>query len=98
MLPPLKPATPPRRPSKRPAGRFAALNEFTDFSMAGLTAAEVRVWVVLYRDTKPNGLARTGQSDIARRAGLKPRSVKYAVAGLSRKGLRNGSKRVRQRP
>jgi hypothetical protein len=44
------------------------MNAFVDFSMAGLTGAEVKVWLILYRDTKATGLARTGQTDLARRA------------------------------
>lgn len=74
---------PPRR-----AERFAVLNAFADLSLAGLTGAEVKVWLILYRDTKAvTGTARTGQTDIARRAGLKPRTVRYALASLEEKGL-----------
>jgi hypothetical protein len=67
--------------------RFAALNAFIDMGMANLTGAETKVWLILYRDTKANGLARTGQTDIARRAGLKPRMVRYALKSLEAKGL-----------
>ena len=67
--------------------RFAALNAFVDFGVAKLTGAEVKVWLILYRDTKANGLARTGQTDIARRAGLRPRMVRYALAKLEAKGM-----------
>lgn len=67
--------------------RFAVLNAFTDFTMSELTGAEVRVWVMLFRDTKTTGTARTGQTDLARRAGLSVRMVKYALASLRAKGL-----------
>lgn len=69
--------------------RFAVLNAFVDFGIAdaGLTPAEALVWLVLYRDTKGDGLARTGQADIARRAGLDVRTVRRAVASLEAKGL-----------
>jgi hypothetical protein len=67
--------------------RFATLNAFVDMGMAGLTRAEVKVWLILFRDTKANGTARTGQRDIARRAGLKPRMVRYALASLEAKGM-----------
>jgi len=63
------------------------LNSFVDMGMANLTGAEVRTWLVLYRDVKGNGFARTGQADIARRAGLKPRMVRYALKSLEAKGL-----------
>ena len=55
----------------RRAERFGMLNDFADVSLAGLTGAEVKVWLILFRDTKAaTGTARTGQADIARRAGL----------------------------
>jgi hypothetical protein len=80
--------TPAAKPKRRTRSeRFAVLNAFVDFSMAGLTGAEVKVWLILYRDTKANGLARTGQADIARRAGLRPRMVRYALAKLEAKGM-----------
>jgi hypothetical protein len=49
--------------------------------------AELAVWMVLWRDTKPNGLAQTGQADIARRAGVSDRAVRDALRGLALKGL-----------
>ena len=69
--------------------RFAALNAFVDFGIADakLTPAEAIVWLVLFRDTKANGLARTAQADIARRAGLDVRTVRRAVASLEAKGM-----------
>lgn len=75
--------------SKRYArsGRFAALNDFVDFTLDGLTGAEVKVWLILFRDTKANGLARTGQTDIARRAGLSVRGVQKIISRLEAKGL-----------
>lgn len=54
---------------RRTAGRFAVLNSFVDFALAGLGRADMAVWLILYRDTK-DGIARTGQTDIARRAGV----------------------------
>ena len=73
----------------RPAGpaRWGHLNGFVDVTLRDLTPAEVRVWLVLFRDTKPNGTARTGQADIARRAGLSVRMVKKAVKRLVERGL-----------
>lgn len=71
------------------SARFAALNAFVDFGIAtaGLTPAEALTWLILYRDTKGDGIARTAQSDIARRAGLSVRGVKKAVQALTAKGL-----------
>jgi hypothetical protein len=73
---------PPRR-----GERFAVLNTFADFALAGLTGAEVKVWLILFRDTKKTGTARTGQSDIARRAGIDVRTVRRTLAKLERAGL-----------
>lgn len=74
--------------AKRKAGdRFAVLNAFIDFTMGELDRAEMAVWFALYRDTKPDGLARTSQADLARRAGTTDRTVRRAIADLERRGL-----------
>ena len=68
--------------------RFAVLNAFTDCSLAKLTGSEAKVWLILFRDTKAaTGTARTGQADIARRAGLSVRAVQIALRKLETKGL-----------
>jgi hypothetical protein len=69
--------------------RFAVLNAFVDFGIAdaGLTPAEIATWLVLFRDTKAEGTARTSQGDIARRANLDVRTVRRAVASLARRGM-----------
>ena len=83
-------SAPPAKP-KRQSGRgerFAALNAFTDYALADLTGAQVKVWLILFRDAKAaTGTARTGQADIARRAGLEPRTVRRALASLEAKGM-----------
>jgi hypothetical protein len=79
-----------RKPKQRARSeRFAVLNAFVDYGIATakLTAAEIAVWLVLFRDTKPSGTARTGQADIARRTGLDVRTVRRAVATLTTKGM-----------
>ena len=81
---------PKKRAARRPArgARFEMLNTFADVALAGLTGAETKVWLILFRDTKAaTGTARTGQTDIARRAGLQPRTVRRALAGLEATGL-----------
>lgn len=87
-VPPPSPRAP--KPHRRTRSqRFAVLNAFVDFGIAAadLTPAEALVWLVLFRDTKAEGTARTAQADIARRAGLSVRGVKKAVRTLSAKGL-----------
>ena len=58
------------------SGRFQSINSFIDVTMARLTPAERGVWLVLWRDTKPDGLARTSQVDMARRSGISDRAVR----------------------
>lgn len=73
---------------KRKSGdRFALLNAFVDFTMKDLDRAEAFVWFALYRDTKADGLARTSQADLARRAGINARTARRAIASLKKKGL-----------
>ena len=77
VLPPLESDTEPdigtlskaKGPGNRhqAAERFAVLNAFVDFALKGLTRNEIAVWLVLYRDTR-NGVVKTSQADIARRA------------------------------
>lgn len=99
ILPPdatLRPDEEPGRPAptakpQRRSGRgerFAVLNAFADCALADLTGAETKVWLILFRDMKAaTGTARTGQADLARRAGLKPRTVRRALAALEAKGM-----------
>jgi hypothetical protein len=68
-------------------GRFQCVNAFLDVTMAGLDRAELAVWLLLWRDTKLDGLARTSQADLARRAGCNPRTVRRALAVLEVAGL-----------
>jgi hypothetical protein len=76
------------KPDRRSTGdRFAVVNAFVDFTAGTLTRAEVLVWLVLWRDTKRDGTARTSQADLARRAGVNLKTVKRAVAGLRRRRL-----------
>ena len=74
-------------PARRKGDRFAVLNAFVDFTMQELPRSEVLVWLTLFRDTKPDGIAQTSQADLARRAGVNIGTAKRAVAGLRRRGL-----------
>ena len=75
------------RERRHSSNRFAVLNAFLDMTAGALTRAELLTWLVLYRDTKPNGTARTAQGDIARRAGVSSRAVRFALKRLVRHGL-----------
>jgi hypothetical protein len=48
-----------RTTKRRSVLRFEILNSFVDEGMARLSPHEATVWIVLYRDTKPDGSART---------------------------------------
>ena len=80
---------PKRTPSKRASAarqRFAMLNRFVDVGLRGIDATAAKVWLILYRDTR-DGIARTGQGDMAHRAGLSTRTVRRALARLESAGL-----------
>ena len=97
VLPPMERAEPRRTTAVQPkvkqksnnrktGNRFAILNAFVDATAAKLSRSEVLVWLVLYRDTR-NGIAKTSQADIARRAGITDRTVRRAIDKLERRGL-----------
>lgn len=66
VLPPLEPpkpraaATPKAKSAhrKQTRGRFDQINAFTDATLRHLDRGEIAVWLILWRDIKPNGLAR----------------------------------------
>ena len=100
VLPPMEPLRPrtasnngkptAKRAGKMPSAtrnRFAVLNTFADFTLRDLDRAEVAVWLLLWRDTKADGLAKTSQADLARRAGIAERTARRAVDRLERAGL-----------
>ena len=79
-----------RAPPKAKAharGRFGVINAFVDFALRRVLRSDAVVWLVLWRDTKPDGLARTSGADMARRTGLHVSTVKRAVRRLRRAGL-----------
>jgi hypothetical protein len=75
--------------------RFATINAFVDITMRGLSSRAALVWLVLWRDTKQDGLARTGVTDIARRLNCSRATVKRALAELRRRHLVEVVKRGR---
>jgi hypothetical protein len=97
VLPPLEPTeapapSPPAKPNRAkgtpgPGNRFAVTNAFADFTLAGLSRAEIAAWLLLWRDTKADGTARTSQADLARRAGSDVRTVRRALRQLQAAGL-----------
>jgi len=76
-----------KRHHRRTRDRFAVLNSFLDMTAGALTRAELLTWLILYRDTKADGTARTAQEDVARRAGVSARAVRRALTRLKAFGL-----------
>ena len=83
--------------SRRPPGErhrddslgFASrlLNAFVDSGMADLSRAELAVWLILYRDTQRNGVARASLDDLARRGGMNRQTASRAVGRLARRKM-----------
>jgi DNA-binding MarR family transcriptional regulator len=72
-----------RKTAKRQSRlRFELLNAFVDTGIADLSRGELAVWLILYRDTRRDGTARTSVADLARRAGIDPRSAKRSIKSL----------------
>ena len=79
----------PTRIDPRPNGRrtprsprWTMLNNFTDYGQRRLIPSGVRVWLVLFRETKPGGLARVTIAQIAATAGISTRAVAYGLHEL----------------
>ena len=71
----------------RSRDRFSTINTFVDVTMRLLSDRAALAWFVLWRDTKPNGVARTAVADLARRMGCSPSTAKRALAELRMKNL-----------
>lgn len=76
-----------RRVSRHYGARFATINGFVDGRVGSLTRGAALVWLCLWRDTKPNGIARTSMTDLARRCGCDERTVLRSVRTLVDEGL-----------
>lgn len=99
VLPPMEPlrlrTTPNNGKAEKPKrkdrsatrNRFAVLNAFADVTLRSIDRAGIAVWLLLWRDTKADGLAKTSQADLARRAGISDRTARRAIDRLRRAGL-----------
>jgi DNA-binding MarR family transcriptional regulator len=66
--------------------RFQVLNDFVDHGLADLSRSEIGVYLILWRDTQPTGLARTSLTELARRGGMSERQASRALNKLIRQG------------
>jgi hypothetical protein len=67
--------------------RFHVLNEFVDHGVADLSRSEIAVYLILFRDTKPTGLARTSLTEFARRGGMSERQASRALGLLIKRNV-----------
>ena len=76
-----------RTTKRRSALRFEVLNAFVDEGLKHLNPHDAVAWLVLYRDTKPDGTARTSVDDIARRGGINRRTVLRSLKRLEQRRM-----------
>lgn len=81
-----KPERKKQRKKSLVSARFLMINRFVDLSMKDLTAVEVKVWVLLWRESQ-SGTAERAMSDISQRCGCSKMAVSKAVKKLVEKGL-----------
>ncbi len=74
------------RPRHISLERFKVLNDFVDLGMAQLSRSEIAVYLIVFRDTKPTGLARTSRTELARRGGMTERQASRALNKLIDRG------------
>jgi hypothetical protein len=65
---------------------FETFNPFVDLGIRTLSRAEIVAYLILLRDTKPDGTARTSFGSIATRGGVSRRQAIRAVQALVRRG------------
>jgi DNA-binding MarR family transcriptional regulator len=66
---------------------FQNLAAFVDEGARKLSRSELVTYLILLRDTKPDGTARAGLNDLAERGGMSRKSASRAVGSLIAKGV-----------
>jgi hypothetical protein len=82
--------TPKKKPTARDAARrrwyfqrwIKTLDALVDLGMRSLSRSELAVYLTLLRDTRPDGTARAGLTDLATRGGMSVRQASRAVQAL----------------
>ncbi len=83
---PVEGSTTPEKKSTKYHERWMVFNRLIDFDQRHLTDSEFRVLLTLFRDSK-NGIARTAQSDLAKRTGKCRGTIVRAIKKLVDKGF-----------
>ena len=78
---------------------FETFNGFVDLGLRQLSRSEIAAYLILLRDTKPDGTALTSYADIATRGGMTRRAAIAAVRSLLKRGVveivrRGGADRI----
>jgi hypothetical protein len=66
---------------------FQNLAGFVDQGVRTLSRSELATYLILLRDTRPNGTARVGLGDLAERGGMSKKSASRAIGSLVAKGV-----------
>jgi hypothetical protein len=66
---------------------FPTFNGFVDLGVRHLSRSEIAAYLILLRDTKPDGTARTSFGSIASRGGMSQRQAVRAVQALIGRGV-----------
>ena len=82
-----EPRPKPQKENRGAAGRFQTLNDFVDISARLVDTTAQAVWLVLFRETKPKGVACVSHSQIAMQIGTSRRTVVRAVQKLEKAKL-----------
>jgi hypothetical protein len=75
-----------KRP-KRVTYFFETFNGLVDLGLRQLSRSEIATYLILLRDTKPDGTASTSYNDIATRGGMSRMSAIRAVRSLIKRGV-----------
>lgn len=71
-----------RKKNPKATSRFHTMNDFCDYSARLVDTTAQAVWMILFRETKPNGIACVSHSQIAERIGSSRRTVVRATQHL----------------
>jgi len=82
-----QPGKPKRRKTGDTAGRFAVLNAFADAGARLVNPTAQACWWIIYRETKPDGLARVSHGRVADCIGVSRLTATRAIRRLERAGL-----------
>lgn len=77
----------PKPKGSKVRGRFAVANAFADYGARRVDTTAQAVWWIIWRETKPDGLARVSFGRLAECVGATRRTAVRAVKRLENAGL-----------